>query len=537
MAGLKRTLADALDAAPLCEKRLKHDDAEHTSATTTPPATTAATVFFHATTTPAPAPAGHATASRTCHEHRSPASPTPATQPQQRVLSPLALATADEIRQHVRDVRREVFLRPLLAVITRLMFHKANHGLFNVRVDPVAWNIPHYLDVVKRPMDLSLVKNKCLNLEYATADDCAADIRLVFANACLFNPPGHAVHEAAKVLQTEFDAEYARFCAKVHALEQKRAAHSCLSCLANVCSICNQKCINFEPPFVVCTGPCQQRIKRHALYYSTPERTHHWCAKCYTSLPKMLTLKAAVATDASPVDATAPADQQLVPKTSLVKAKFLDELTEPWVQCDRCNGWVHQICALFNAREDSDATDVPYACPLCRIDELARAEQDWDVEMSPSGTSVDEFPLQHKFDLMGSHSPVLKRKPSAKEFTRVLGFDSVIEEKVFDFLGCSSSSSSLSTSATAAIDSAQCDRVGAAPRVQGVVHSVQLQSCALSQFMQTWVRDHLASLGEHAAAQSIVVKVVSSIKTSSPVSPAVREHFCSASQSVRPLCV
>ncbi|KAG3097911.1 hypothetical protein PI124_g8671 [Phytophthora idaei] len=80
-------------------------------------------------------------------------------------LSPLNSATAEQIRQHLRDVRRELFLRPILAIVSKLMFHKGNHGFFNVRVDPVVWNIPHYFEVVKHPMDLAIVKNKCLNLE------------------------------------------------------------------------------------------------------------------------------------------------------------------------------------------------------------------------------------------------------------------------------------------------------------------------------------------------------------------------------------
>jgi hypothetical protein len=36
---------------------------------------------------------------------------------------------------------------------------------------------------------------------------------------------------------------------------------------------------------------------------------------------------------------------------------------EGWVQCDRCEGWVHQICGLFNkGRNDEDRG---YLCPHC----------------------------------------------------------------------------------------------------------------------------------------------------------------------------
>lgn len=451
------------------------------------------------------------------------------------VLSPLSVASAEQIRQHIRDVRREVFLRPMLAIVTRLMFHRANHGLFNERVDPVLWNIPHYFEVVKNPMDLSSVKNKCLNLEYASADACAADVRLVFQNACLFNPPGHVVHEAAKELLQEFEAEYARHVAKTQALDKRRDEHSCPFCLANVCGVCNEKCINFEPPFVQCSGPCRQRIKRHSVYYKTQSGSHHWCAKCYTSLPKVVTLpSAALSTstvDASSAPANGEQEQQTttLAKNTLLKAKFLDQLTEPWVQCDKCSGWVHQICVLFNACENADDAaddDAPYMCPLCRLKELDEEKENWDSGMSPSETSVDEFPIANQadnFDFIRSHSPVLKlRKLIGKDFTRVLGFDQEIKKRIAGYC-CGS-------------DSIDSERTGnellGFPRSAGVVKSRDLADCALSRYMQKWIYQYLMNIGEMEAAESVVVKVASSIKTSCVVSPVVREHFRSESLQV-----
>ncbi|KAG6574312.1 putative histone acetyltransferase [Phytophthora cinnamomi] len=424
-------------------------------------------------------------------------------------LSPLNAASAEQIRQHLRDVRRELFLRPLLAIVSKLMFHKGNHGFFNVRVDPVAWNIPHYLEVVKQPMDLALVKNKCLNLEYATADACAEDIRLVFSNACLFNPPGHIVHEAAALLRKEFEADYAKYKAKAEAMAKRRDQHSCPFCLDNVCGICNEKCINFEPPFVVCSGACRQRIKRHAVYYKTPDAQYHWCSKCFSSLPKTLTLKTA---PSSTTDQGS--TEYIVSKLALLKAKFLDELTEPWVQCDRCNGWVHQICALFNACENADEEEeVMYTCPLCRLKELDAEEKDEELGMSPIETSVEDFPVKVETkDFLRSHSPALKRRPYTKDFTRALGFDEEIEEKVFDYL-----------------TQVDLDAVDAST-TSGFVKSQDLQSCRVSRFMQKWVQQHLENLGEHEAAQTIVVKVVSAIKSTCHVSSVVRENFRSKSQ-------
>lgn len=450
------------------------------------------------------------------------------------VLSPLSVASAAQIRQHLRDVRREVFLRPMLALVTRLMFHRGNHGLFNERVDPVRWNVPHYFEVVKRPMDLSAVKSKCLNLEYASADACADDVRLVFHNACLFNPPGHLVHEAAKELLQEFEAEYARFVGKTQALDKRREEHSCPFCLANVCGVCNDKCITFEPPFVQCAGPCRQRIKRHAVYYKTPTGSHYWCAKCFTSLPKVITLPSTALAGTMPDTPSGEQEQPTttaVAKNTLLKAKFVDQLTEPWVQCDQCAGWVHQICALFNACEnadDADDDDAPYTCPLCRLKELDEEKENWDSSMSPSETSVEEFPVATQadpFDFFRSHSPVLKlRKLTGKDFTRVLGFDQEIKSRIAGYCG---GSDGLITDG-AVVDST---------RPAGVVKSRDLADCALSRYMQQRIHRYLVGVGETEAAESVVVKVASSIKTSCVVSPAVREHFRSDQLEVGCVCI
>ncbi|CAM9828723.1 unnamed protein product, partial [Sphacelaria rigidula] len=52
-------------------------------------------------------------------------------------------------------------------------------------------------------------------------------------------------------------------------------------------------------------------------------------------------------------------------KRDLLRRKFDEEISEPWVQCDRCNSWVHQVCALFNAR--SNVGESTFVCPLCRL--------------------------------------------------------------------------------------------------------------------------------------------------------------------------
>ena len=55
-------------------------------------------------------------------------------------------------------------------------------GPFRNPVDPIADNVPNYLTVVKRPMDLLTIRDKMARGEYATAADFEADVRQIFQN-------------------------------------------------------------------------------------------------------------------------------------------------------------------------------------------------------------------------------------------------------------------------------------------------------------------------------------------------------------------
>ena len=58
-----------------------------------------------------------------------------------------------------------------------------------------------------------------------------------------------------------------------------------------------------------------------------------------------------------------PPQSGFVRKSEIVKRKNDEEIEEYWVQCDCCEGWVHQICGLFNkGRNNANST---YLCPDC----------------------------------------------------------------------------------------------------------------------------------------------------------------------------
>ncbi|TKY47961.1 Histone acetyltransferase HAC12 [Spatholobus suberectus] len=127
----------------------------------------------------------------------------------------------------------------------------------------------------------------------------------------------------------------------------------------NSCQLCAVEKLTFEPPPIYCTT-CGVRIKRNNMYYTTGtgDTRHYFCIPCYND----------ARTENIIVDGTP------IAKTRLEKKKNDEETEEWWVQCDKCEAWQHQICALFNGRRN-DGGQAEYTCPNCYIQEVERGER------------------------------------------------------------------------------------------------------------------------------------------------------------------
>ncbi|XP_028259681.1 bromodomain testis-specific protein-like [Parambassis ranga] len=86
--------------------------------------------------------------------------------------------------------------------------HQAYAWPFRTPVDAVAMNLHDYHEIIKQPMDLSTIRKKLDEGEYANAKEFAADVRLMFSNCYRYNPPSHEVAYLARKLQEIFEARY-----------------------------------------------------------------------------------------------------------------------------------------------------------------------------------------------------------------------------------------------------------------------------------------------------------------------------------------
>ncbi|KAI3505619.1 hypothetical protein L1887_27752 [Cichorium endivia] len=125
----------------------------------------------------------------------------------------------------------------------------------------------------------------------------------------------------------------------------------------NSCQLCAVEKHNFEPRPIYCT-PCGARIKRNDMFYTDGTDNKYICSPCYDkSHGKTIYI-----------------DGTNALKARFEKKKNDEETEELWLQCEKCEAWQHQICALFNGRRGDDE-QVEYTCPNCYVEEVERGER------------------------------------------------------------------------------------------------------------------------------------------------------------------
>eukprot|EP00656_Telonema_subtile_P052629 TRINITY_DN7389_c0_g1_i1.p1 TRINITY_DN7389_c0_g1~~TRINITY_DN7389_c0_g1_i1.p1 ORF type:complete len:1229 (-),score=219.53 TRINITY_DN7389_c0_g1_i1:148-3834(-) len=317
-------------------------------------------------------------------------------------MSPLEAFGISELRAHVTALRQENVAKPLRNLLHRLWNHPANKGLFNTEVN--VQMLPGYTKAVDKVMDLSVIKTRLQKLSYDDPEDFAADVHLVFQNARSYYAPTHHIHIAAEQMMNDFEDELDKATKRIDRDDTKRSEHFCTLCHGHECTLCGAKCIKHEPPILYCHGTCDQRVRVGARYYITLDGSRLWCQRCYAGLPSSIPnsgenpknlrraagslppqLMGAVTEEEPPepdndaevkeepeegaaAEGESSTKKKRVLKRDLLKRRFDEEVAEPWVQCDACQHWVHQLCVMYNTASNYESCDsVPFYCPLCKL--------------------------------------------------------------------------------------------------------------------------------------------------------------------------
>ena len=105
-------------------------------------------------------------------------------------------AIMDRLMEQCRQILKELQVKDV-------------HSIFAAPVDPVALNIPNYLEVVKEPMDLGTIENRMNVNVIDSAEEFARLVRLTFTNAIEYNyMPDNSVHQAARAMLTIFNSRF-----------------------------------------------------------------------------------------------------------------------------------------------------------------------------------------------------------------------------------------------------------------------------------------------------------------------------------------
>ncbi|CAO3616923.1 unnamed protein product [Cunninghamella echinulata] len=93
------------------------------------------------------------------------------------------------------------------AILTKTM--ESPHAFEFLRpVDPIKQGIPQYNEIIKKPMDLGTIKSKLKNNQYLSVQQFDDDLRLMFNNCYIFNPPNTYVYNEAKQLEHVYNKEF-----------------------------------------------------------------------------------------------------------------------------------------------------------------------------------------------------------------------------------------------------------------------------------------------------------------------------------------
>jgi E1A/CREB-binding protein len=293
--------------------------------------------------------------------------------------------TVEQLSTHLASLNRSAELAPAKLkskcseVLKGLQTHQ--HGwVFNAPVDPVELGLPDYFEVIKKPMDLGTIQKKLDSGAYHEIKDFSADVNLTFDNAMTYNESGSVVYDMAKELKIKFEADYKKMVKDLEREDLERRQND------RACVLCGFEKRLFEPPVFFCNGMncASKRIRRNSHFYIGGNNQYFWCNQCYNELD-----------DKTPIELI----DLTIAKNDLKKKKNDEVHEESWVQCDVCEKWIHQICGLFNTRQNKEHHS-EYSCPLCLMSKKKKTNT---AEPSPKPPCAIDLPRTKLSEFLESH--------------------------------------------------------------------------------------------------------------------------------------
>ncbi|KAI5442611.1 hypothetical protein KIW84_011594 [Lathyrus oleraceus] len=125
---------------------------------------------------------------------------------------------------------------------------------------------------------------------------------------------------------------------------------------ANTCQLCERENLYFAPVPIFCIC-CGLPIGRRKTYFCRKDEEFD-AERCFCSFCYNASKGGCIAFNGTSVS-----------KANLEKKTNDEVLEEPWVECNKCKRWQHQVCALYNSKKDLDCS-AEYICAVCRLKEI-----------------------------------------------------------------------------------------------------------------------------------------------------------------------
>jgi hypothetical protein len=133
--------------------------------------------------------------------------------------SPTSLTEAEQPAAKTERMTTSNQLQFLLKA-TRALWRHHYAWPFHKPVDPVTLNLPDYFQIVKRPMDMGVIKKNLENCVYSCSMECIQDYRQMFNNCYLYNKPTDDVVMMCHEVEKALDRKLPDMPAQVSALAQ-----------------------------------------------------------------------------------------------------------------------------------------------------------------------------------------------------------------------------------------------------------------------------------------------------------------------------
>jgi histone acetyltransferase HAC2 len=117
------------------------------------------------------------------------------------------------------------------------------------------------------------------------------------------------------------------------------------------CGLCGGGDLTLEGALLHCSGRCMEMIESNHPFYHDVANQYIWCENCYSQLPDTFSFEG-----------------KQWKKKELRKGSNSKKDVEAWIQCARCLGHFHRICALYNNRLAEQDPSLVFHCPKCILE-------------------------------------------------------------------------------------------------------------------------------------------------------------------------